>query len=127
MEVPVVRALGTPDGVYVDRTIVPRGAVSLVYLARAGVPATASGVGALLTVLPVDDLAPVEKLIAGGIRVRRADVNGAPAYYVEGEHVLSPPERLAASTLIWVRDGATLRLESDLDLAGAVRLARSVG
>ena len=37
-----------------------------------------------------------------------------------------PPRRLAAPTLLWVLGDLTLRLEGDLDLAGATRIAESV-
>ncbi len=37
------------------------------------------------------------------------------------------PSRLAAPTLLWVDDELTLRLEGDLDLAAATRIAESVG
>jgi hypothetical protein len=37
------------------------------------------------------------------------------------------PSRLAAPTLLWVDDDLTLRLEGDLDLDEATRIAESVG
>jgi hypothetical protein len=101
--------------------------VSLVYRARPALPPSRDGVGALLTVLPGEDgLALVRKLVDPRVRLRSVRVNGAPGLFIEGEHVLLPPRRLAGNTLVWVRGGATYRLESELGRDAAVALARSV-
>jgi hypothetical protein len=123
LDVPVVRALGTPDAVYVQPGSL---AVSLVYVARAGLPPSTNGIGALLSILPAGGLAPVQKLVAAGVPITRVRIRGARGYFIGGEHVFEPPQRLAGRTLLWARDGVTYRLEGDLPLATAVRLARSV-
>ena len=124
--VPTVAVLGAPDAVYVDTATIDR-AVSVVYLARPGLPAATKGIGALLTVIPGGDVGIVKKLLGTGTTVAPIDVNGAPGVFVSGErHVIEPPNRLAGNTLLWVSDGATYRLETALGRAGALRLARSV-
>jgi hypothetical protein len=123
--VPTIGALGAPDAVYVDR---PGSAgASLVYLARPGLPAATHGIGALLTMLPDGDVALVKKLLGAGTSVTSVDVDGAIGVYIAGEpHVVTPPNRLAGDTLIWVRGDTTYRLETALGRAAALRLARSV-
>jgi hypothetical protein len=123
--VPIVAALGPPDAVYVD-TAIDRSA-SLVYVARRGLPAATNGIGALLTILPDGDVGVVKKLLGAGTTVTGVDVNGAPGVFISGaEHVIEPPNRLAGNTLLWVRGGATYRLETALGRDAALRLARSV-
>jgi hypothetical protein len=123
--VPTIGALGAPDAVYVSRPA-PAGA-SLVYLARPGLPAATHGIGALLTMLPGGDVALVKKLLGAGTSVTSVDVDGALGVYISGEpHVVTPPNRLAGNTLIWVRGDTTYRLETALGRAAALRLARSV-
>ena len=130
LPVPSIRALGAPDAVYADRPVAARSSasVSVVYRARRGLPAATRGIGALLTVLPGGDPAVVKKLAEAGTTVEFVDVGGALGAFVSGEpHVVSPPNRLAGNTLLWVRGGLTYRLETALGRDAAVRLARSVG
>jgi hypothetical protein len=123
--VPTIGALGAPDAVYVSRQ--PPAGASLVYLARPGLPAATHGTGALLTMLPGGDVALVKKLLGAGTSVTSVDVDGALGVYISGEpHVVTPPNRLAGNTLIWVRGDTTYRLETALGRAAALRLARSV-
>ncbi|MEA2380436.1 MAG: hypothetical protein QOH72_407 [Solirubrobacteraceae bacterium] len=123
--VPTIGALGAPDAVYVERPG-PAGA-SLVYLARPGLPAATHGIGALLTMLPGGDIALVKKLLGAGTSVTSVDVDGALGVYISGApHVVTPPNRLAGNTLIWVRGDTTYRLETALGRAAALRLARTV-
>jgi hypothetical protein len=126
VSVPIVAALGPPDAVYVDTATLDRSA-SLVYVARRGLPAATNGIGALLTILPDGDVGVVKKLLGAGTTVTGVDVNGAPGVFISGEeHVIEPPGRLAGNTLLWVRGGATYRLETALGRDAALRLARSV-
>jgi hypothetical protein len=47
--------------------------------------------------------------------------------FLSGEpHVVTPPNRLAGNTLLWVRGDTTYRLETALGRDAALRLARSV-
>jgi hypothetical protein len=124
VRVPTIGALGAPDAVYVDRS---GGGASLVYLARPGLPAATNRVGALLTILPGGDIALVKKFLGGGTNVEGVDVNGAIGAFLSGEpHVVTPPNRLAGNTLLWVRGDTTYRLETALGRDAALRLARSV-
>jgi hypothetical protein len=125
--VPTIAALGAPDVVYVDRSRPGGGGASLVYLARPGLPAATNGIGALLTMLPDGDVAIVKKLLGAGTSVTSVDVDGAIGVYISGEpHVVTPPNRLAGNTLLWVRGDTTYRLETALGREAALRLARSV-
>jgi hypothetical protein len=124
VRVATIGALGAPDAVYVDRA---SGGASLVYLARPGLPAATNRVGALLTILPGGDIALVKKLLGAGTNVEGVDVDGAFGVFLSGEpHVVTPPNRLAGNTLLWVRGGTTYRLETALGRDAALRLARSV-
>jgi hypothetical protein len=128
--VATVRALGAPDAIYAGPAIVPA-RVSLVYVARSGLPAGTAGIGALLDELQGDQLPFVQKLVGGGVPITRVDVNGAHGVFIGGKHALMLPDelrpRLAGNTVLWVRDGITYRLETALGVRAAVRLARSVG
>ncbi len=77
------------------------------------------------------------KFIRGDAHVLRLTVAGRPALWIEGAphefvfvtpagQVASAPLRLDKNTLLWQRDGLLLRLEGDLDLAHALRIARSL-
>jgi hypothetical protein len=128
LPVPAIGALGAPDAVYAT----PAGRagaarVSVVYVARRGLPATTSGLGALLTVLPGGDPGIVKKLADVRTSVEILEVDGALGAFVSGgAHVVGPPNRLAGNTLIWVRGSVTYRLEADLGRDAMLRLARSV-
>jgi hypothetical protein len=129
LPVPAVGALGAPDAIYTTPTGRAGPArVSVVYVARRGLPPTTSGLGALLTILPGGDPAIVKKLAGSGTDVAFVDVAGALGVFVSGEqHVVRPPNRVAGNTLIWVRGAVTYRLEADLGRDAMLRLARSVG
>jgi hypothetical protein len=126
--VATVHALGAPDAVYLGEGLPVR--VSLVYVARPGLPAGTAGVGALLDELQGNELAFVEKMVAGNVPIVRVRVNGAPGYFIAGRHGVTLPNelrpRLAGNTLVWVRDDVSYRLETALGLRGALALARSV-
>jgi hypothetical protein len=130
LPVPAIAALGAPDAVYADRPGAggaQAASVSVVYLARRGLPAATRGIGALLTILPGGDEAVVKKIAGSGTAVQFVDVDGAFGVFLSGaHHVVGPPNRLAGNTLIWVRGDVTYRLESALGRDPALRLARSV-
>jgi hypothetical protein len=141
MPVVTIRAVGAPDAVYFDERAAG-GAVSLVYVARPGLPASTAGTGALLTELRGDPISFVKKLMSGSARLDSVEIAGEPGFWIQGRHAVSfldaqgrPIEqrpRLAGNTLVWLHrlpDGVplTYRLETALDKAGALRLARSVG
>jgi hypothetical protein len=69
----------------------------------------------------------LKKVADQGTRIQWVDVNGYPGVWIQGApHGLYIPggePRLAGSTLIWVRDGVTFRLEGDLTRQRALELA----
>ena len=132
--------LGPPDAVWLDQSI-PGGAVSLVYRPRAGLPASGqTGTGMVLTAFPgsLEHEIFLKKLVGSGTRVTEVKVGAATGLWaVGGPHFLlyvapdgtvrEATGRLAGNTLLWVRDGLTLRLEAQVDLATAVAIAASLG
>jgi hypothetical protein len=127
---------GRPDGVFVASGANGR-RVTVLYAPRAGLPGAGPGVGALLTQFRagVDD-EYVRKVVASGGAITAVTVDGGRGYWVQGVHAMwftdangRPFEdgpRLAGNTLIWERGPLTLRLESALSRAEALRLARSL-
>ena len=129
---------GPPDEVYVA-SAPPGGRVTLLY--RSGPelpPATKNGVGLLLTEFRAEvDAGYINKIVLNGGELDEVTVDGEPGYWFEGEpHVVGfadengrffdEASRLAGNTLIWERGPLTLRLESALSRAEAIRLARSL-
>lgn len=127
-----------PDAVYVG-DLPASGQVSLVYAARNGLPAaTVNGVGLLLTQFRGGvDPGLFRKGMGAGVALEQVAVAGMPGFWISGQpHALLYQDaagktheervRLAGNTLIWERDGFTLRLESALDKAAALRIADSV-
>jgi hypothetical protein len=127
--VATVGALGAPDAVYLDERIPRR--VTLVYVARAGLPAGKAGVGALLDEFQGDTpIAYAEKMVGANVPITHVKVNGDEGYFIGGSHALQLPDelrpRLAGNTLVWQHDAVTYRLETALGLRRALALARSV-
>lgn len=125
-----VRALGAPDAVYLGEGLPHR--VSLVYIARSGLPAGKAGVGALLDEIQGDTpLVYAEKLVGARVPITHVKVNGDDGYFIGGSHALQLPDelrpRLAGNTLVWQHDAVTYRLETALGLRQALALARTVG
>jgi hypothetical protein len=125
-----VRSLGAPDAVYVGQGLPHR--VTVVYVARAGLPVGKAGVGALLDEITGDTpIAYAEKLVGARVPITHVEVNGDDGYFIGGSHALQLPDelrpRLAGNTLVWQHDAVTYRLETALGLRRALALARSVG
>lgn len=130
-------AVGPPARAYVQTTIGGVRQVFLVWPPGPGLPESDStGVGLLLSEFRANvDRTLVEKFAAAG-RVMFLRIDGRPAYWIEGLHEISYVDRngrfipdtvrLAGSVLLWSHGGLTLRLESALSRAEAVRIARSV-
>jgi hypothetical protein len=131
-------ALGQPDEVYLD-TPPSDGLVSIVWRARSDLPRTTeTGAGAVLTQFRArpDEEFIVKKLAAEGVEVTQVLVDGASGYWIEGPHTvlvvtedgtfIEDRARTAGNTLLWSRGGVTLRLETALDLPGALAVARTV-
>ena len=129
--------LGDPDEVYVTR-IGASDAVTFVYLAAPGRPATSAavpGVAAVIVELRAGfDDSIIGKGLGPGTRVERVTVGGAPGDWIEGQpHFVFYRDaaggyqqdtlRLAGNTLIWVQGDVTLRLEAALTREAALAMA----
>jgi hypothetical protein len=121
ISVPAV--LGAPDAVYASGNV-----ATLLYgsLDRVRLIVTEMGYSALSPVV-------AKKLVVGTTAARFVEIRGSPgpALWIEGEpHVLElpgAPARLAGNTLVWVpQGGRTYRIEGDLELDDALRIAESM-
>ncbi|HEV1996668.1 MAG TPA: hypothetical protein VGR61_00870, partial [Candidatus Dormibacteraeota bacterium] len=131
-------ALGSPAGVYVA-TPPPGGEVSLVYAPGPGLPeAHSTGFGLLLTEFR-GSVVPefLGKIVGPGATVQEVDVAATRGYWISGSphaffyrqgggNPTDEPLRLADNTLLWERNGVTLRIESSLDREAALRTANSI-
>jgi hypothetical protein len=81
-----------------------------------------------------DRLELVKKLVGPQTMVTRVYVNGQPGYFINGAHFLylaprgvirEEPVRLSRQVLLWQHGPLTLRLEGDVMLGQALRVARS--
>lgn len=138
--IPALPAFRVPDEVYLGDDPAP-GQVALVYRARPGLSRAAStGVGLLLTEFlgdPGVERFFIRKALDPGARLEQVAVHGQPGYWLTGgPHlfwytgrdgtVRSETIRLAGNTLLWTQGHLTLRLESGLDRAAALRIAASI-
>jgi hypothetical protein len=128
---------GQPDEVYLAKT--PSGGrVSLVYRPRSALPpAPGSSVGLLVTEFRARIEDPLlRKAIGPDVRLEDATVAGERGFWIEGRpHQLIFADergrffvdnaRLAGNALLWQRGALTLRVESGLPKAEAVRIAES--
>lgn len=87
--------------------------------------------------LPMDEGILLKKLAGPGTRVEIVDVDGSPGVFLSGEShflflldeyglVVEDSARLARDVLIWERDGVGYRLEGDIELDEALRVAESL-
>ena len=123
--VPSEPALGQPQRVFLDGTP-PFALVTLSY-----------GEGGLLTeFLGEIDQDAFEKVLQPGTTIEALTIEGKPAYWISGEphelHYNLPYSRdrwdtieVVGNVLVWQRDEVTLRLETPLSKADAVRAAQS--
>ncbi|HEX9822870.1 MAG TPA: hypothetical protein VGB51_00545 [Actinomycetota bacterium] len=136
-EVGVLPALGDPDGVFLDDSV-PDGRISMTYVPRPGLPRDRpTGLGALFVQFrgAVDEEKLVGKVFNQG-SVERVSVDGGPAFWLEGPHVVylldangevrEDTVRLAGNVLLWQSGDITLRLESGLSQAEAIAAAESL-
>jgi hypothetical protein len=136
----VPERLGPPDMVYVGGAAL-RGQVAFVYAVRDTLPMSGllGGAGGLITQTRGElDQGLVDKLLNAELAtVERVEVSGAPGVWIAGgPHVfwyLAPDgtvieesRRFVGNTLAWERDGVLYRIESMLDLDGALEIARSM-
>ena len=132
-----IKQLGSrPGGIWID-DIEGIVVVSLVYPPSAHLPATRSGVGALLQEFAAtfDEQTVMGKLAGPDVTIERVSVGGHAGLWLRGEHGIFvgnrsrlqfAPSRLAANALVWEAEGVTYRLESSLERAAAVALAETM-
>jgi hypothetical protein len=134
--VPTDPALGAPDHVYYDPET---DAVALAWTGRSGLPADSeSGLGVVITQFRAD-MGPetFEKLLNEGVEVEQVVVGQTTGYWVEGgQHffyfrdadgnVVDSTIRLVGTTLMWERDGYTVRIEGAPEVEAAMRIAESM-
>jgi hypothetical protein len=131
-------ALPPPDAVYFDAPPPPGGRVSFVYRPQPGLTRSPqTGTGLLVSEWRAT-VTPVVEKAAGGAKLERFEVDGAPAYFISGKShgvawmdengdVGFEDQRLAGNTLLVERaDGLLLRIEGDIARDDAVRIARSL-
>lgn len=131
---PTEPAIGAPDAVY---TLANR--VALVWSQRPGLPADPDyGVGLLLSEFRghVDD-GYYQKTLSASAQVTPVTVNGHSGYWISGAphffyyvdpsgKAVDDTHRIVGDTLIWSDGEVTYRLESQLPMAAAIRLAESL-
>ena len=131
-------SLGDPDQVYLLNPP-SRQAVALVYLPRAGLPASVgTGVGLLLIEFPGKLESPfMEKMLGPDATLEQVSVNGQRGFWVSGSphgflylapngEVLDDTYRLAGNTLIWNQGALLIRIEADVSKERALGIAASV-
>jgi hypothetical protein len=136
VHVPALPELGQPQIYYADEP--PGGRVSLLYPASDRLPAIGdTPVGLFVTQFrgAVDDQL-LTKIVAEGAQVTQVDIAGIPGWwiadahevlYVDAEGHMAPERsRFADRTLLWTRDGVTLRLESALSRQQAIVIAATM-
>jgi hypothetical protein len=138
LELPVPDGLGSPDAVFVRRTV-QGDVVTMRWATSATLPATADpGAGALLTVVRarVDD-GLIDKMLGRTTRYERVDVAGNPGLLLSGGphfvalrapdgSVIADTTRLAGTTLLWTVGDVTYRLEAELERDALVAIAESI-
>jgi hypothetical protein len=126
---PLRRLDEPPDRVYVGE----RGTVWFLY----GSPERARLLLAQSSLLPPGEDVLLKKLSGPGTTVERVDVDGSPGIFLSGEAhflvlldenglIVEDSARLARDVLVWERGGMGYRLEGDLTLDEALRLAQSL-
>jgi hypothetical protein len=137
ISVPSDPQLGQPDSVYVSQAV-PGGQVSLVYRSRPDIPpADATGVGILVVELNGRVQRPyVEKALGPESTIESVTVDGDRGFWIAGQphdifyldqdgEPIPSTVRLAANVLIWQHGDVTIRIESILTKAQALRIART--
>ena len=136
--VPTLAGLTRPDEVRVAHPPTT-GEVALVYRSRSKLPSTnAADIGMVIAMFK-GRLASgaFAKFLGPGTSVEPTTVQGVPGYWIEGAphgfafvdadgNIQTQTFRLAGNVLLWERNGLTLRIESQLPRAQAVRVAESM-
>ena len=134
---PTPTLLGAPLSVHVVQPP-EAGQIVLVYPPSDVLPkSSVTGVGALVSVMPaMINEGFFRKTLGETSTLRSVDVDGAPGYWIEGsphellfefgDEILPDTFRLATNTLLWQRGENLYRLEADIDLDTALRIAKSM-
>lgn len=135
---PTPALLGRPQSVHVVSPPAT-GQIVLVYAPSDLVPqSSVTGVGALVSVMPAHiDEGFFRKTLGSEATVRPIDFDGTSGFWIEGSphqllfdvgdgQIQPDTLRLATNTLLWERGGHVYRLEADISLETAVRIATSV-
>ena len=130
--------LGAPQSIHV---VLPpaSGQIVLVYSPSETLPQSeVTGVGALVSVLTAHiESGFFSKALGNEAAVRPVDLGDDDGYWIEGSphqlmfeigdgQIQEDTLRLATNTLLWERDGLIYRIEADISLETAVRIANSV-
>jgi hypothetical protein len=122
---------GDPSQVFIDQSV-PGGLITLTYGPGPGT------YGLVITEMVGSvNSALLDKIIGPGTTIMSVDVGGEPGFWIEGQpHALflldehgeirEDRTRLVGNTLLFTRDGITVRIESALDLPGALDIAESL-
>jgi hypothetical protein len=134
---PTPALLGDPESVHVVQPPAT-GQIVLVYSPSALVPqSTVIGAGALVSVMPAHiEQGFFQKTLGSTSTVRPVDVDGDVGYWIEGsphqllfdfgDQIQEDTLRLATNTLLWQRGDHVYRIEADIDLETALRIAKSI-
>jgi hypothetical protein len=134
---PTPALLGDPQSIHVVQP--PQsGQIVMVYAPSDLVPhSDITGVGALVSVLPANiDQGFFHKTLDDTATVRPVNLDDVDGYWIAGsphrlmfefgDDILEDTFRLATNTLLWQRDGHVYRLEADISLETALKIAKSV-
>ena len=134
---PTPALLGSPQSIHVVHPPAT-GQIVLVYPPSAVVPESpVTGAGALVSVMPARiEEGFFQKTLGSTSTVRPASVDGNVGYWIEGsphqlmfdfgDQIQQDTLRLATNTLLWQRGDYVYRIEADIDLATATRIAESI-
>ena len=120
----------SPDVVFLDESVAG-GLVTMAYEGSDG------DVALVITQMAGEtDMGVLEKAVGPEGSIQAVTVDGDPAFWVEGPHILfvidpsgeirEDQARLVGNTLLLVRDGVTVRVESGLGLDGALSILESL-
>ena len=131
---PTDPAIGPPDVAYLGGA-----RATLVWASRPALPATSEpGIGLLISEFEGHvETGYFEKILDSGTTLTRVTVNGSPGYWISGDphffyyvdargNFVDDTHRAVGDVLIWSTGEVTYRLESGLDMAGAISLAESL-
>ncbi|MEP7203893.1 MAG: hypothetical protein ABI894_14885 [Ilumatobacteraceae bacterium] len=135
---PTPALLGAAQSIHVV-TPPSSGQIILVYSPSGLLPQSdVTDVGALVSVFPAHiNAGYFQKSLGNGTTVRPVDLGEVNGYWIEGSphelmfdtgdgEVRQETLRLATNTLLWERDGVVYRIEADISLDAAVRIANTV-